>query len=585
MSTTVTIPADTTNFGYLDFEDANYAKVLDGTAATKNVDTVSQQYIGQGISGGIRGNVEAALSFDTTSIPTIAIIHDVRLYVVALGGGPVTNFEIQVVPWDYGAALTTSDYLTQAMVTPLPVLGSYSTASGWVNGDGYNLLQNGQNFADAIVKGGITRLGLISDKFRAGIDPTTSDLVVIYPPTNAMYYSRMVIEYSLPQDITPEELAALQAEQTIAEALSGVRGPVVTRHRFEWRTLGFDFVADITEAVDAMTGSVELDNNRAVVRTASLKIYPDSLPSNFDEDHDHIAIFQDLMIDGTWESFSLGLYRIDEYRDVSRPNARRHWEASLAGVSTHLFEYEIDQPYVLPAGSLYTDAAAALVEACGLANNIFPSTLTTPIPLAWPIGSSRGQIVNDLMEGINYFDVWSDAQGRICSRERVNPMLENIAVDYTTAEEPRMIRPDFYDTHTNARATNRCICSIKTAARAPSSIRATNDYPDSAVSTVAKGSISAEDITADRMASVQIMEDSAEYAVRDAAVKAHQGSLSTHPDPRREAHEFYLLTIEDVEIETRWRCESWRLDLRPGATMEHTIGHCEEFPVTIEVLV
>lgn len=377
---------------------------------------------------------------------------------------------------------------------------------------------------------------------------------------------------------------AVPTDAEIADSLSGLRAPVVIRYRYEQRDHDFTFQADVTAAVESC--SISLDNNRAVLRTAQFVIRPHLLPDDFDEDNDHIAVFAEVLsARSQYVSYSLGLFHLASIDDRPQPNNNEIWGVQGADVGIHLFEHSFSYPYSIPAGTLYTDAINAILALVGLRNTIEPSTLRTPVAFTWAPDAQYGTIVNDLLEGMNFYPCWADREGKITSRQRINPYLEDVAVTYSSTDEPRMIRPVFSRTRERGRYMNRVIVTLKDPARTPASVQVTNDDDDCPVSTVRKEAITSNTVATDRIANAALMTDVASFLLRDAAIKAQVGMLATHPDPRRDAHEFYTVTIETTEVASPWRVEAWDYPCVTGATMQHRIGRNDQVDLTELVLV
>lgn len=367
------------------------------------------------------------------------------------------------------------------------------------------------------------------------------------------------------------------------DVLSGRYGPVKTRFRAERRTHTFELIDDISHAITSAT--VTLDTTASITRSARMRILPKFLPADFDLYNDHIAVMVEVEINSAWQSYPMGLFHIDTIDETWRMDetGTETWDVQCSDVSSHLFEYEATQPYTVQSGTYYTDAAQDLVVSLDLVPGIDPSGLKTIVPLTWPAGTSYGQIINDLLAGINYFPAWADRYGRITSRERIAPHLEAPAAVYTTSEEPRMMRDAFGLRFTRAQATNTIQVTVSSSSLAPSTIEAVNDDPLSPISAVNRGP-SVSQVAGDRMPSSEIMMNAADYLVRDAAVRARTASLNTVPDPRRDAHEFY--TIEVPGMDSRlYRAEGWTFDCTAGATMAHRLADASEIQVTVSQVV
>ena len=121
---------------------------------------------------------ESFLSFDTSTIPDSAIISAVTLSLH--GGGYVdqstTDFTIEARTYDWGASLTTADWVAGADLSSNTLLASRST-SGWSTSAYNDLTENGSNFVSAINKTGITRIILCSSRTKDGTTPTGAEYV------------------------------------------------------------------------------------------------------------------------------------------------------------------------------------------------------------------------------------------------------------------------------------------------------------------------------------------------------------------------------------------------------------------------
>ena len=375
----------------------------------------------------------------------------------------------------------------------------------------------------------------------------------------------------------------MATDAEIAAALSGSLGPVVMRYRFEQRTAVNVYQADITTAIEGC--SIDLDNDRPISRTASMTIRASSLPAAFDPDNDHIAVFAELLVNGTYERFQLGLFLLDDVTEIPMPNGQLVWNANGSSLELAVLDKYTVTSFTVAAGERYIDAAIAVLLAAGLATNIAASTLTLPVPHTWPPQTPYGQIVNDLLFGANYFPVYADAMGIMSSRPRLTPSTEIPVVSYSTAAEPRMVRATFERRRTRALYPNRFTVTNHDPTRAPSSIVAVNDDPDSPVSTVVKGIVTSTDIDGSMVPNDATAIAIGSYETQKAATNALAGTLRTHPDPRRGNQEYYEVTIESQEVATLWRVVNWALDCSPGAEMTHGIARASEVDVSAGVLV
>lgn len=385
-----------------------------------------------------------------------------------------------------------------------------------------------------------------------------------------------------PPDTTPPSSAE------IADALSGRHGPVALRFRYEQRDHNNVYQADITSAVDG--GGVTLDNERAIVWTAQLKIRPSRLPADFDEDTDHVAIFAEVLAGqvlgtGEWIRYQLGLYNLDTIREVPSPNGNLVWDCQAADVSIHLWEKYTQAPYTVAAGANIVEAVADLVTAAGLRSAIAPSTQVTAVSRTWPANVSYGEIANALLGAINYHPLFASSEGVLQSRERIDPALETAAVTYTTEAEPRMIRPGFTRSRSRNLAQNRLTITNRDASRAPTSTEGTNNDPDSPISTVIKGAVQSGDIDGSLVPNDTLAAAIVTYELQAIAGAARPAVHITHPDPRRGPREYYRLTVETSEVSSLWRVLGWSFPLQTGGAMQHTLARADHVDIATVKLV
>lgn len=77
-----------------------------------------------------------------------------------------------------------------------------------------------------------------------------------------------------------------------------------------------------------------------------------------------------------------------------------------------LIEDKVESTYLLPAGTVATQAVRDLIQLSGETHfAITESPLTLPGDLSWQAGTTKLRIINDVLEAINYFSLWTDGMG------------------------------------------------------------------------------------------------------------------------------------------------------------------------------
>ena len=100
-----------------------------------------------------------------------------------------------------------------------------------------------------------------------------------------------------------------------------------------------------------------------------------------------------------------------------------------------LVEDEVDGTYLLPAGTVVTQAVRDLIQGAGESNfAITASTLTLPGDLSWEAGTTKLRIINDLLNTINYFSLWTDGMGVFQAIPYSRPAARPLARTFTKSQ-------------------------------------------------------------------------------------------------------------------------------------------------------
>ena len=118
---------------------------------------------------------------------------------------------------------------------------------------------------------------------------------------------------------------------------------------------------------------------------------------------------------------------------------------------------EIANTYSLPAGTVVTSAVRSLIEAAGEDRiSLTESAKTLPAGVAWPPGTSRLRIVNDLLASINYWSLRCDPYGRYVVAPYTEPARRPIARVFARGDAA-IHTPDMRVTQDLAAVPNRVV--------------------------------------------------------------------------------------------------------------------------------
>lgn len=127
---------------------------------------------------------------------------------------------------------------------------------------------------------------------------------------------------------------------------------------------------------------------------------------------------------------ALGVFLVSEAPE-SWGDTGRTWAVKLLDKCTILDQDAVDAAYALDAGTVVTTAIVTLIQSTGETNSaITPSTATLVNPLVWPAGTTKLQIVNDLLSTINYFSLFCSGDGQFRGEPYVKPASRPTVWDF-----------------------------------------------------------------------------------------------------------------------------------------------------------
>lgn len=118
---------------------------------------------------------------------------------------------------------------------------------------------------------------------------------------------------------------------------------------------------------------------------------------------------------------ALGVFLVSEAPE-DWGDTGREWAVKLLDKCTILDQDAVDATYALDAGTVVTTAIVMLIASTGETNtSITPSAATLVNPLVWAAGTTKLQIVNDLLSTINYFSLSCNGDGQYRGEPYVKP--------------------------------------------------------------------------------------------------------------------------------------------------------------------
>ena len=174
--TTTVVYADAAD-GYIQSSNATYATARAGSTLVATTAGTSVN-VGQHLNAGVYFCYESFFSFDTSSIADTDTVSAVVLGLKGTFDQSLTDFTMNARTKDWGATLTTADWVAGADLGALPLLGTFAT-SGFST-SGYNdFTENGTNFRSWVSLTGMSLLVVSGSRHEGNNTPTAAEYVFV----------------------------------------------------------------------------------------------------------------------------------------------------------------------------------------------------------------------------------------------------------------------------------------------------------------------------------------------------------------------------------------------------------------------
>lgn len=143
------------------------------------------------------------------------------------------------------------------------------------------------------------------------------------------------------------------------------------------------------------------------------------------------------VVDGLPEN-PLGIFLVSSAREVWSATGRV-WKMEVLDKCTVPSQDVVDQSYAVAAGTLILRQVRTILASCNEFIAIDESsTLATSTGMVWEAGTSKLQIINDLLSVAGYNALWIDGYGNFQTTPRVLPV--NRSILYEVLGIPRVLR-------------------------------------------------------------------------------------------------------------------------------------------------
>lgn len=109
----------------------------------------------------------------------------------------------------------------------------------------------------------------------------------------------------------------------------------------------------------------------------------------------------------------------------------RSWAVKLLDKTTILDQDTVVETYSLPAGTVATTAVVSLITSAGISNHaVTPSVKVLDGDLVWSPGTGKLRIINDILDAINYFSLYSNFDGQMVAEPYVVPAQRPLMYEF-----------------------------------------------------------------------------------------------------------------------------------------------------------
>lgn len=355
-------------------------------------------------------------------------------------------------------------------------------------------------------------------------------------------------------------------KQEVMEALHGKRGKRHIDFRFDLLDENDKKIGDITHLVEAESSTVSMDSEAEIHRTANFRLLD---TGEIDFLKERIRPWAILDMGNGYVSFPLGVFLL------SSPKKEYVGDMHYRNVDAYdkllvLVDDGFTTRVVADEGEIVTDFIVGLLQDAGIAKiNIEQSDKTFPTWLDWGPDTSRLEIINELLEIINYEKLHVNENGYFVSRPYQTPERKVIEYTYKT-DNLSVIAPganieqDFFN------VANQFVGVVSEPDRVPLTYTYENMNEDSPTSIPRRGRVITKYIDSDSVDLETLRGEVEKVAYEDSQV-ASVMTFETAIMPIHSYNDILQVRHNKLGIDGRFQEISWSMPLSSSGTMSHTV--------------
>lgn len=355
--------------------------------------------------------------------------------------------------------------------------------------------------------------------------------------------------------------------EEVLRALRGLSGHREWRFRYELLSAQGTRLRDLDNVLGC---SVSNDFNAQIKRTAKFLVSDDNSINYLGQRIRPWAGIR--MPNGGYMEWPLGVFLLTSPKrqvDISGAVTR---DVEAYDQTMVLVDDKVASRYYVGPNVEYTAAVSELLANTAGINgySIVSSNTRTIAALEWEPGTSKYQIVADLLAAINYEGLWFDGNGTARAAPYVVPSLRDADFLYQT-DDLSTILPDVEVDVDYFQVPNRWVLIVSSPDQPPLRAEIVNNNPFSPTSTVNRGRVITRVVTDESAPNLAVLNDiAARYRDEDGqlfeTVKFKTGIMPFH-----ENGDVYDFAYFDLSVGGRFLELGWDMELTQGAQMSHTV--------------
>ncbi|RSL32674.1 hypothetical protein D7Z54_14590 [Salibacterium salarium] len=352
----------------------------------------------------------------------------------------------------------------------------------------------------------------------------------------------------------------------IKEALHAKYGRRRLSFRFDLLDEEDNRLRDITHLVEADSSSVSMDSESEIHRTAKFRVRD---VGDIDFLKDRIQPFVQLhMKDGNIE-FPLGVFLL------STPQKEYEGDNIYRSVDAYdKLQILVDDGFtarlVADEGERVTDFIEDIITEAGIENiNIERSDKEFPTWMNWEPDTSRLEVINELLDVINYEKLHVDEYGYFTSRPYRTPEQRSSEFTYAT-DKLSVITPGATATEDLFSVPNEFVGVVSEPDRTPLTYTHRNENEDSPTSIPNRGRTITTYLDADSV-DLETLEGKVKKEAYERSQVYTEMSFDTAIMPMHSYNDVLRVNHDKLEIAGKYQEISWNMPFSATGTMSHTV--------------